>query len=395
MSQARPRLHGIVGNVATVDLVLSFFATPGATQAPADVVQPVGLFRDTTLVASGWPMGPGEHTARFKPVGEMRNPVTKRLLPNLIASARRQLRLDADTTIRRVAAVGFSAGRWCLSELLRHPDDRAALDAVIDLDGMNIQKLATGAIDPGQGLTASGYYAGSPGLGAWVDYGRLALDGKRLLVNCHTDIAAPGSFATSTSEACAALYDALAKSVDAGAAAASQPFNADELYAGPPPPMVRTPAQAGDKAREWELMPPLELTTIGNCHKVHLEGNQAGYHIFACYWLQAAVWRTFLVPRWSDPEQYTCTGVSGLGAWPALGAASCAPKTTSMPAWLVADDVAQDPRWKTGEMEAILAMSENGLAKDGLVDTLSSIVFLLVGGAIGFWAVTTYLESEP
>lgn len=390
-----------------VDIVLSFFATPGPTQAPADFVQPVDLFATPTRVAAAWPTGPGEHTKRFEPIGALRNPATKRLLPNLVALARRQLRLPQDETIGRVAAVGFSAGRWCLSELLRHPDDRASLDAVIDLDGMNLPRLANGQIDPGQGVTPQGFFSGSPGLGVWTEYGKLALDARHLLVNTHTDIAAPGSFAASTSAACAALYASLSQMVDAGAPAKTQPFDAAELYAGPPPPMVTTPAQAGDKRREWELMPPLGLESVGNCHKIHLEGNQAGFHIFSCYWLQAAVWRTFLVPRWNDPEKYECSSLSGppffdrvfrsggptrsagLGAFGA--AAGCAPKTTSIENWLVQDDTAADARWKTGEMDQIVEASSNPLSYDGFVETGTSVAQALVGAAIGFWCVSKIL----
>jgi len=291
-----------------VDLILSFFATPGASNARAvqtslpellAVCQPQHLFTSPTRVMSEWPMDPCDHECRFKTlIAQARDWGTGRMLPSLVATAKR--RLGITEPIGRIAVVTFSAGRKMAAELLKHPDDRAAIDAVIDLDGLTFQRFWDGSLDP-------------EGLDRWVHYGMLCADGTRLLVNWHTAITPVNvKDVASTTEANDVLYDSLRAAVAIQALIpgafppTTQPFDPKDLAAGPPPPAAYTPGQ-NDIPRTWDEMPPLTLSGVGNAHRIAMPGRGGGAHIFSAYWGQGAVWRTFLVPRWNNPEKYHCT----------------------------------------------------------------------------------------
>jgi len=308
------------------DLILSFFATPGGAQASAcktDVgtltalSQPVSLLKNPVVVCGEWPMDPTQqHTGMFRAfAGKARNGSTKRILPALVAYARKVKGISDD--IGRIAVVDFSAGRCMASEVLQHADDRANVDTVIDMDGLNLVTLWNGKVDPGTRLKDGTFMTGwtQGGVGVWAEYGRLALNSQHLLVNWHTDIPAPVGGGASTTAANALLYQMLSSMVAEGETAISQAYDPQALYAGPPPPDAYTPAQ-NDKARTWSVMPQLDVQDVGNCHRIRMPGSRGGAHIFSCYWGQGAVWRTFLVPRWNDPNPGRCTsatGVNGMG----------------------------------------------------------------------------------
>lgn len=393
-----------------VDLVLSFFATPGRNNAAAvraslpdllALAQPTHLFLRPTVVCSEWPSDPCDHECRFKTLIERaRSYKDGRMLPSIVATAKK--RMGITDAIGRIAIVTFSAGTKMAKELLKHPLDRAAIDTVIDMDGLTFTRLWTG-LDP-------------EGVDRWVQYGMQCFDGTHLLVNWHTDITPVNlKDVASTTEASDVVYGALAhaaaiQALTPGAPApVSQPFDREELYAGPPPPPAYTPAQE-DMARTWDEMPPLTLTEVGNAHAIRMPGRGGGAHIFSAYWGQGAVWRTFLVPRWNNPEKYRCTSsnvsapaLRGLGhpalailAFAGLGASgdACIPTTTS------SGDPSDGGTDLSDLYDKLPSEPDTGIVPEGggetaLVTTPSTLfepIALVFGGIVGYFLADAFLE---
>lgn len=296
-----------------VDLILTFFATKAVSGCDLACSEPVDLLsRPTKVYSFDGENSAGVNTDRFKGIAKKyRNPVTKRIVPNLIEQARRGLRLG-DEPVGRVALVTFSAGRYMLTEALKHPADRACIDTVIDMDGLNTVRMMSDNLAAMMPPDASGYYyQDTPGLGPFRDFGGLALDGTHLMVNWHTDVPSGVSSVAGTAESCQRLYGVLSSMAVGLPDVRTQKWSQAVLEGGPPPPVAHTPAQ-NDVARTWDAMPALDVETVGNNFRIHLPGHGAagGVHIFTGYWGQGAVWRALLAPRWNGDAMVTCTSSS-------------------------------------------------------------------------------------
>ncbi len=316
------------------DVILTFFASKAVKGCELACSEPVEMLsRPSSVYSFDGENSGGTNTDRFTGIAKKyRNPVTKRILPNLLEQARRGLRLG-DEPIGRVAIVTFSAGRYMMTECLKHPADRASIDTVIDMDGLNTVRMMSNNAPALMPPDASGYYyQDTPGIGPFRDFGGLCLDGTHCMVNWHTDVPSGYASVAGTKESCLYLYDVLSSMAAGVPDVVTQKWSMDTLMAGPPPPEVTTPAQS-DIARVWSAMPPLVVTPVGNAFRVYLPGQGAagGVHIFSGYWGQGAVWRTFLVPRWNGEALVSCTDTSGVAQ---DAGASC----SKIPATLVDND---------------------------------------------------------
>lgn len=281
-------------------VIFSAFATPGPKQANLALVQPRGIFKDETIVVDIGMSGTGDNTTRFaNTIKNARNPTTGRVLPKLLANAGIR---DVD----RVAIQGFSAGRAAIHAILQNPADRDAIDAVIDYDGLHLLKSPSGTTVVPQSMEP------------WSAYGAQAFDGTKMLVTSHTHIASPSKFVFSTTESNKLLFDALREASPAGVlkpdAVNIAAFKNDLMLN--PPILIR--GQAGDVDRlvagadatvsnvgnAWEIS--VNQLVLEDGKKIPTTGPAS--HIYTAYYVQGAIWKQFLIPRWNGND--ACTVVS-------------------------------------------------------------------------------------
>lgn len=277
------------------DYVLCFFSAPAKSSPLYDLAQPLSLFNEPPIVRS-WGPGAGWHTINQYRGGD------GRLLPGLLKA----LGIPADD-VRRLGMVSFSAGRQAAQRVLEHSDDRAMFDFVMDLDGLHAD------------LTSAGQQAN---IVPWRKFAESCFDASRLMVMCHTQIE-PGTF-TSTRKMNRLLFDAIAVAAE-GASLQQQTWLQAELERLPPPE-VSISNQGVTK--KYPTFPELEGEAFGNAFRWGMPGNQGVDHVFAATYLQGAMWRAFLVPRWNgstnttyvNPERLRVN--AGAGGNPAGGSGS-------------------------------------------------------------------------
>ncbi len=263
------------------DVVISFYATPSKNAA---VMQPVSLFQSPPHVMGVSPSG----KSGSNPSWQLAKTSDGRTLPPLLAQAKKQMG-DAPA---RVAIVGFSAGCSALRQLLAHPADRAAIDAVLPIDGMHFGKpLAEAQVAP------------------YLEYGKLTASGSHLFALLHTAIT-PGNAGQiySTTESASILFDRLQQAIPDGGS--QQGWSEGDLMKGPPPPAVtvQNPIWGKDgkvakyESVVYESVPPMSTRLVGNSFFVGMPGTRPADHIFAANWGQRALWQTFLAPRWNGRQ---------------------------------------------------------------------------------------------
>lgn len=280
------------------DLLICWFSIPGYDK---DIAQPVQLLQAPVKIVGGPMLGEGGSSTKFGNVGQLRGS-DGRLLPNLLD----HLKLDPGM-YDRIGSISFSAGRSGAQQLLVHPDDRAALDVVIDLDGLHFARTGDGSPDPTR-------------LNEWVEYGKICFDGSHLLACLHTSIV-PGNAnqITSTTESNAALFGALS-GLAAGGTQEGQTLDTS-LLLQQPPPAVTIESSVDGGATTYDGWPATTITQVGNAFEIAMKGGKAADHIFAAYYGQGGIWRSLLVPRWNgsapttriDPTTLVATGGSGGG----------------------------------------------------------------------------------
>lgn len=320
------------------DIVLTFFATPDKDAA---TMQPVSQFKSPPLV---YPVPTSGSKGGF-PTWALKVE-NGRTLPALLQQVKSKLGGDVPG---RVCAVGFSAGRSGVQQLLNHPADRAAMDAVIDLDGLHFMRGTNGAAPEAQ-------------VSPWVEYGKLAADASHLLALLHTAIVPVNSNKIfSTTESNAILFDRITQVV--GSSGQQQPWNQDDLVRGPPPPAVTVNNPIWGKNGKvvkyenvtYDAMPPMSIRMVGNAFSVAMPGTRPADHIFAANWGQRAMWQTFLAPRWNG-----WGGGGNASAFSFFGSLPGGVNTT----YLVPNDYA-----------------EEGQSEDGSVSSFGKT--LAVGGILG------------
>jgi hypothetical protein len=263
------------------DIVFTFFATPSKD---AETMQPTSLFANSPLVI---PVG-SSGTKGGHPFWTLKTE-GGRALPPLLRQAKAKL---GGATPGRVCAVGFSAGRTGAQQLIAHPEDRRALDVMIDLDGLHFMKTPNGQPADAQ-------------VSPWVEYGKLCANGSHLLALLHTAIVpANANQIFSTTESNKILFDRLTQSVGE---ASGQPWDQANLQKGPPPPAITIDEPKWGKDGKvvgynkvvYEVVPPMAVRQVGNAFSVGMPGGGPAAHIFAANWGQRALWQTFLAPRWN------------------------------------------------------------------------------------------------
>lgn len=241
--------------------------------------QPVQLFHDEVVVV---PVPSNAQAGSF-PGWKLSRDADGRALPLLLNTIGRP--------VSRVAAMGWSAGRGGVSELLKHPADRAAIDTVFDLDGLHFGKGGDG-----RPLRAQAE--------PWIHYGLLCADASHLLVMLHTKIVpSNASKITSTTESSAYMLQELSAAL-AGQDVYRQVVNIDDLTSGPPPPPVTIgrPAWAGGGNVVYDAFPLDYAQSVGNAWEVAIGKGVETDHYFAQREGQLALWRAFLAPRWNQVD---------------------------------------------------------------------------------------------
>lgn len=285
------------------DVVVSAFATPPSSARRA-IAQPFDQFdSDVEVVVVDPAPGEGSEAGRFSAAADQYregNFILKRLLRERLRGVR----------VRRIALVGFSAGCAFVQAVLKS-GDADYIDTVIALDGMHIAKLYDGSFAPTV-------------LAPWVDFGvRAAIGGATntgpLFVNAHTAI----RLGQSTEKLVGNTTDS-ANAVTAQVAANSPGaarigFNTDELLMPPPPPAVTltinrpiAPGQSIPITRTWDAMPLPDSIGRGHYYVLDYGGNGEPDHVFIAWYVQGAIWRTFVKPRWAAGVS-TCVAPMGLG----------------------------------------------------------------------------------
>ncbi len=275
------------------DVVVSAFAVPPQATY-REIAMPLGLFAEEPEVVGVDPLygeGASSDAAAFGAAADSYRDQDGFILRRLL---RQRLR---GITVRRIALVGFSAGNTFVGRVLAG-SDAPYVDTVIALDGMYGQKLWNGA-----------WHA--PSLAPWVNFGvRAALgaaraDGPMMLVS-YTHIASHAPDKVGSTRESAEEVTAQVRANSPGAARIG--FSLDELVAGPPPPAVTITVNRplGDGrsvpiTRTWDAMPEPGVASRGNYFTLDYGGSNEADHVFQARYVQGALWRAFLVPRWSEP----------------------------------------------------------------------------------------------
>lgn len=288
--------------MSKTDVIVSAFATPPQESFRA-LAQDLSLFVNPPVVIGVEPkMEPGEilASAGFNrtadalkaqdPQGSILRPLLRRL---------------KGYEIRSVTLIGFSAGNQFLKRVLAGPD-ADWVDGVVCLDGLTVQKLWSGKLH-------------EPDLKTWGDFALRAARDRRLFVNAYTDIASHSKQVTSTAEAAVAVMDYVQERLTG--TVQNPPYDTNNLVLGPPPPSVTitvnrpTAEGAVPITRTWDEMPMPDISAIGNAWSLGYGGNAEPDHVFISRYVQRAIWKTFLAPRFN--EGLFCSGtdvpVSGLG----------------------------------------------------------------------------------
>lgn len=319
------------------DVIISAFATPPQAKM-RPLAQPLGIFTseprviDVNGIGSDVWMGPTD-TARKPREPWGGTPFAREALMYKQRGGGSVLRgllkahLQGDEP-RRIAVVAFSAGGTFAHKLLEEPDARALIDTVILLDALHIAKLPNGSFSPKD-------------LKPWVEVAKQALRvgwnakqrqpaevkelGLRdallgpLFISAHTAIKQSpeleklvGNTTASTQAVWARAMEEFTSSpeyqsalVDSGGGTLASfdypllklrlgvPLNALPITIGPnqgvPPP-----------AKTWLIMPaPSVDFSVGNLFDLNYGGTTPADHVFQAWYVQRAIWETFLAPRWN------------------------------------------------------------------------------------------------
>lgn len=231
-----------------------------------------------------WPgRGPG-HPTWGGPAQALRQP-NGRLLPALLKS--RQI---SPSSVSAVAVIGFSAGFGGVRELLRDPEDRAAIDFACVLDSLHF---------PIVGGQAKNWRADDPA--TIIDFGRTvgpflafateAAQAKKGWVSTWGDIPRPNPAVTSAKEGNLSLFAALLQSAPVELPEFPETFptrrTSPKVHPGEPYPV---PSGIFGQGEAVGLYYPLgadrSLAALKRSHV--LQGTV----------VRADVWRDFLLPRW-------------------------------------------------------------------------------------------------
>lgn len=279
------------------DVILSAFAIPPESDY-RDIAMPIDLFTEEPIVVGidpDYSKGAGSDAGGFAQAAENYRDQDGYILRRLLRA-----RLTG-VKVRRIALIGFSAGGTFVSKVLGAADAEN-IDSVMALDAVHLQR----------GCKTCPFFAQS--IGPWASFGVRAARGVTetagvtgpMLLLSHTAIRQGPDREEqvgNTNESAAAIYemvqknspDALRIGVDPGL-----------MLAGPPPPPVTisvrrpiAPGQSVPITKTWDVMPEPVIHATGNCWAFDYGGNNEADHIFQARYVQGALWRSFLAPRWN------------------------------------------------------------------------------------------------
>jgi len=262
------------------DLILTFFSpTP-----------PIGSFSVAPLVVAVPPEGGKGSSGAFAAAVNAYRDADGRALPNLLSA------LAPGLEVGRVAVLSFSAGRAGAEALITSPADRAAIDTMIDLDGLHFGRSGT-----------------EIQVERWAGFGESA-DGQgdaHLLVNWHTAIV-PGNHGAiySTTESNRILYEVLAEhntgpgqAIERGAFSLAKSESIENQYG----------------SRVWDAWPTMSEDRAGNSWRFGVDEGEGASHLFAARFAGPAIVRALLAPRWNAGVGTSYDGSKGSGALPGDG----------------------------------------------------------------------------
>jgi len=254
------------------DYVICFFSAPPPKMPWYAIAQPLDMFSDPPIVRS-W--GPGDG---WSTINKYRG-ADGRLLPGLLAA----LGIPADD-VRRLGMISFSAGRQAAQRVLEHSEDRAQLDFVMDLDGLHADYSSAGQ---------------QANIKPWRQYAESCFDASRLMIMCHTAVVPPSYSSTTVMNRL--LFDAISQAAQ-GVSLQQQTWYQSELERLPPPAISITNQGV---TKQYPTFPQLDGEVYGNAFRWGMPGNIGCDHVFAASYLQGAMWRAFVVPRWTGAATTT------------------------------------------------------------------------------------------
>lgn len=176
--------------------------------------------------------------------------------------------------IGRIGVIGFSAGNWGIEQVLSNAEEAARIDFAYAVDGLHAREMPdkTTVIPP-----------------AWLSFAQQAAANQKMMLVSFSQIKPPTFPGTQPSAHM--LGDALGAKwlTDGGNVIASLP---SLVY-----PNTDAP----------EAVPIMEYGTVGNLHMVGSwpvgsKGDDATAHIYQSRQVQAALWTTWIAPRWLGLE---------------------------------------------------------------------------------------------
>lgn len=210
------------------------------------------------------------------------------ILPNLLARFRQYLGFDL-SGVRRIAAVGFSAGSNSgIRALLDSPLDRARLDFVAAVDGMHPMLAQSRSVHTYNDDVRTDFAAWDQQMGAFVAYADLAAQAQVGFVATASSVAPDRSDISTTAQALSALYSVIAQ--------AAGPSSPNVPAAFPP----RTDSPALHSGEDYPI--PYQVQGVGDFVALWYPGDQPRDHVLQVQVVVPDILRAFLVPRWGGPS---------------------------------------------------------------------------------------------
>lgn len=212
------------------------------------------------------------------------------ILPPLFARYRQYLGCDLDR-VRRIAAVGFSAGSNSgIRALLESELDRARLDFVASVDGMHptLAPAQRGVHRPHAADPRDDFADWNRQMGPFAAFADLAAQRACGFVATASSVAPARRDIATTSQALSALFAVIAQ-----AAGPSSP----RLPAAYPP---RTESPALRRGEPYPL--PYSIEGAGDFVALMYPGDQTRDHQLQAQVVVPDILRAFLVPRWGGPS---------------------------------------------------------------------------------------------
>jgi hypothetical protein len=292
------------------DVIVTAFAQSGKTLRLADgskinlkdFSEPLDIFTEKPIVLAVDATTQGDEVFYDKAFGrelERYRDQNGSILTRFLASHL------AEVKVRRLGIIGFSAGGVFVKGILSS-QDAAFIDSAIFLDAVHLGRPYAKAPPLAQAVAPLANFGVRAALAPDPWQGPL-------MIQAHTHIASPApDSVTSTSESAAAITAV----VKANAPGASRfGFNPDLFFEGPPPPAVTLGPETGlpPPAKTFSAIPDPAGTGIGNYYTLDFGGTVGADHAFIAWFVQRAIFKAFLGPRWNEGLDCKPSSAGALG----------------------------------------------------------------------------------